>query len=195
MFSVCCVAAQSSTCKKSVKVTGFTQVKSEKSYFYTRPNTKKKIKSYLVTRDFVQVLGQPEGPYSCVLYRNFNGYGGKQTLGWILQETLEPIRRKLERRDLHAIWNKSPCFDDSCTIEITEMSGKPEIKLMSYIHDRPGSNYQVGSVQEFDGRLVLTHVEGSARAPKQMEIVFDQTVEPGAISLSGFEGWAGIYHR
>lgn len=188
-------SASVSTCNKSLKPTGFTRVKSEKSYFHSEPNEKKRNKSYIVTSDFVQILGQHQDGFSCVMFRNYNGHGGKPSLGWLLTDSLEPIKTKLERKDLFASWNKSPCSDDSCVIDIAEVDGKVEINLMSYLHERPGQSYQVGQIQEKDGRWVLSQLQGSAEAPKKMEIEFDKTSEPGTISVAGPNGWAGIYHR
>ena len=187
--------SHASTCSNPTNPTGFTQVKNEKSYFYAEPIENKKNKSYLVARDFVQVIGKPEGTYSCVVYRNYNGYGGKQTLGWMLTDSLEPIRTKLERKDLIASWNKSPCSDESCVIDIAEEKGKLQINLYSYINDRPSETYEVGTIKESDGHLVLSNLKGSSGGQKNMEIEYKKITETGTILVTGPEGWAGIYHR
>lgn len=194
-FSTNLVEAKNQICDKSAKVTAFTQVKDEKSYLYLDPTEIKKSKAFVVAHDFLQVLGKPEGAYTCVVYRNYNGYGGKQKFGWVLTSSLHPARVKLGRNDLFASWNKSPCSDDSCVVNIAEEKGQVEVDMSSYLHNHPGESYQAEKIEESEGHWVLTKLEGSSGAPKKMEIEFGKTEEPGTILLIGPEGWAGTYHR
>ncbi len=195
LFSTIELQANTETCDKSKDVTAFSQVKDEKAFFYTQPLDKKKSKSFLITKDFIQVLGAPVGAFSCVVYRNYNGHGGKKKYGWVLTSTLHPLRVKLERKDLVASWNKSPCFDDSCVVNIAEEKGKLEIDIGSFLNDHPGQSYFVGKTQETSNRLVLTNFQGSDGAPEKIEIEFINTKEPGTILLIGPDGWSGTYHR
>ena len=189
------VEAKDLPCDKSTRVTAFTQVKDEKSHFYLSPIENKKSKAFAVINDFLQILGKPEGVYTCVVYRNYNGYDGKQKFGWMLTNSIHPARLKLERKDLFASWNKSPCSDDSCVVNMTEENGKAAVDMSSYLHDRPSEVYQVGKIEESEGRWVLTNFQGSSEVPKKMEIEFGKTKEPGTILLIGLEGWAGTYYR
>lgn len=195
VFSKNFVEAKDQVCDESTKVTAFTEVSNEKSFFYTHPSDNKKSKAFVVANDFLQVLGTPVGAYSCVVYRNYNGYGGKRKYGWLLTSSLRPSRVMLERKDLSGSWNMSPCSDESCVVNIAEENGQFEVELSSYLHNRPSESYQVGKIKEIEKRLILTNLKGSSGAPEKIVIEFGQTEELGTILLVGPEGWAGTYHR
>lgn len=94
-------------CEGDVKVAGFATVKIEKAYFYTKSpicelpdgSCKTASKAYLVKNNFVQTA-HTEGSFTCAVFRNFDGGGGKKTVGWMLNTNLTSPKKKLERADL-----------------------------------------------------------------------------------------------
>lgn len=55
IFSANLAVAKGQNCDKSTQVTGFTQVKDDKSYFYLNPSANRKSKAFVVAHDFLQV--------------------------------------------------------------------------------------------------------------------------------------------
>ena len=199
-------SANSASCNKNSPVTGFSTVNkpaSEKAFFYKEPlacktkqNCTGKKKAFLVTGNFVQV-GNIEGDFACAIFRNYHGFAGKLTVGWILVSELTPIRRGLMREDLIGSWTKIPCNDnDDCIINIADEGKKTlSIELSSHFNHRPGESLPILSVKESKGQLLLTCQPGSD-CNQPLTLTYDsKELEPGTIKLSGSETFDGIYRK
>lgn len=199
-----CGSLAASNCESVSKVTGFSTIKeSVKAYFYKEPvacenkkNCPSKKKSFLVAKNFVQT-GEIQNKFVCVAFRNFDGYGGKKSIGWILQDELNPIRSRIERIDLKGSWTQMPCpAGDDCGISISEENGKLEVYVDSHLHDRPGSSFEVSSIMEPDGSLVLAgKISGEQKEQKLVIKYSDPDSEPGTISVSGVDFFKGTYYK
>jgi hypothetical protein len=191
--------------KLETKITGFSTVKSSltgKAYFYKEPKaceTGKKChsirKAYLIANDFVQT-GPIKGQFVWAVFRDFDGYGGRETAGWLLLDDLNPIRKKLELKDLTGDWTQMNCeAGDDCGISISvDKNNKFEIFIDSHIHEHPGFSFFVDSIKMLQGKFLLTGMLGGESNKQTLELVYDSPdLEPGTISLSGDEFFNGVY--
>lgn len=199
-------STKSATCDKNSPITGFSKVlksAKEKVFFYKKPTACKETagctirkKSFLVAADFVQI-GKLEGDFACALYRNFNGHGGKITVGWLLVSELGPIRKKLDRSDLVGSWSRIPCNDnDDCTIEIEEDEKKIlSVSLNSHFNQRPAESLSILSVKETPGQLILACQPG-IDCKQFLSLDYDSNdLQPGTIKLLGSETFEGVYRK
>ncbi len=191
-------------CETVSKVSGFSTIKdSVKAYFYKDPiaceskkNCQSRKKAFLVAKNFVQT-GEIQNKFVCVVFRNFDGYGGKKTIGWIMLDDLNPIRSKVERKDLMGNWTQMPCAaGDDCGLSISEENGKLEVFVDSHIHDRPGSSFEVSSISEPDGSLVLTGKVSEKEHEEKLVIRYSTPdSEPGTVSVTGIDFFKGTYYK
>lgn len=200
-------ALWAASCNGELKATGFSTVKAipgGKSYFFREPHMcdaqkscNWKRKAYLVPENFVQTA-QIQNGFVCAVFRNFDGWGGKETVGWLPLADLAPIRATLEQADLLGSWVQIPCSaGDDCIIDITQSEKKElQISVISHLHSRPGISFDVSAVKQEKGKLVLSAVIPGEDETKTMELVYDsKDLEPGTISLSGEDFFAGVYRR
>jgi hypothetical protein len=201
--------SQASTCDLKSSVTGFSRVKSEgiiKSFFYKDPikcqNEKacsSKRKAFIVPKNFVQIAGE-EGEFVCAIFRNFNGYGGKITQGWILKSDLEPIKNKLSIEDfVDSEWWSMKCSagDDCMIIFSQDKKKKWELEVSSHLHNGPGMILQIEKIEEKEDRFELfISTLSKDKTLTKVEIIFHQDhLEPGTILLKGDEYFNGVYRR
>lgn len=199
-------AAFAIDCNLKTKITGFSTVKkvdSGKAYFFKEPKKCEKEKcpwkrkAYIVNDNFVQTSAV-QGDFVCVLHRNFNGYGGKKTVGWLLLSDLNQIRTKLERADLVGDWIQSECENnESCVISISENDKKFfDVSGMSYLHNRPAEVMNVTEVKEEAGQLVLTGTVLTDQKPRKMLLIYDsKDLEPGTFLVKDADDFSGVYYR
>lgn len=186
------------------KVTGFTSIKSEKTFFYKEakectnntlcPN---KRKAYLVKKDLVQT-GESSGAFVCALYRNFNGYGGKETSGWLLKADLEEIKTSLTVDQIQGAWYKNDCGgDDSCIVTISKNSQEQyEVDGTSYLHDHPGMILKTENIKATKGKLLGTGEVMGFEKKFNLEVDYSsEALEPGTILLINADAFSGEYHR
>lgn len=193
-------------CNLKTKITGFSTVKkadSGRAYFFKEPKKCEKEKctwkrkAYIVSDNFVQT-SNVEGDFVCVLYRNFNGYGGKKTVGWMQLSDLNPIRTKLERADLVGDWIQSECENnESCVISISENEKKLfDISGMSYLHNRPAEVMNITEVKEELGQLLLSGTVLADQKPRNMLLIYDaKDLEPGTFLVKDADDFSGVYYR
>jgi hypothetical protein len=195
----------SAKCDAGLKPSGFTTVKGsnkDKVHFYkdlrmceAKPCATM-TKAYLLGENFVQTFQQKDG-FVCALFRNYDGYGGKKTSGWLSLKDLNPIRQTLERKDLIGSWTYMHCPDgDDCVIDISEENKKLSVYIMSHLHSHPGTLMSITNVKEEVGKLVLVRsVEGVPSLDK-IEILYDTLgQEIGTIQLKGEEYFNGVYRK
>lgn len=203
---VSCIA-QAATCGGEAKIAGFSTIKTApggKAFFFQEPRDcgssqtcAWQRKAYLLTGNFVQTA-QMQGSFVCAIFRNYNGWGGRKTIGWLPLSALAPIRAKLERKDLQGSWYQAPCNeDDDCGIDISEDNGKRlSVSILSHIHSHPGAIFTISDIKEQPGKLVITGMAAGEEKPQKIEIIYDsKELEPGTILLRGDETFGGVYHR
>lgn len=203
---VSCIA-QAATCSGEAKIAGFSTIRTVpggKAFFFQEPRDcgssqtcAWQRKAYLMPGNFVQTA-QVQGAFVCAIFRNFDGWGGRKTIGWLPLSALAPIRAKLERKDLQGSWSQVPCNgDDDCGIDISEDAEKRlSVSILSHIHSHPGASFTVSEIKEQPGKLVITGLTAGEEKPQKIEIIYDsKDLEPGTISLSGDETFGGVYHR
>lgn len=186
------------------KITGFTSIKSEKTFFYKDPKECKeaslcpnKRKAYLVKNDLIQT-GESSGAFVCALYRNFNGYGGKETTGWLLKADLDEIKTSLTVDQIQGSWYKNDCGgDDSCIVTISKNNeGQYEIDGTTYLHDHPGMILKTEKVLTAKGKLLTTGEVIGFEKKFDLEVDYSsESLEPGTISLINADAFSGEYHR
>ena len=154
-------------------------------------------KAHLVTNNFVETA-QIDGRFVCAVYRAFDGWGGKETVGWLLLDDLNPIRSKLEINDLIGNWTQMNCgAGDDCGISISvDKDKKLEMYIDSHLHSRPGFVFFVETIKELPGKFLLTGTTGDESDKTILALVYDDLdLEPGTISLSGDYFFDGVYRK
>ncbi len=195
------------SCEKNSKIIGFSKVKSlssKKSSFFKTPKAcvgeeskcENRRPGFLVPGNFVQVA-QSENGFVCVFFRNFDGYGGRLSFGWLAAADLEEVKTKLNTKDLIGDWTQMKCgAGDDCGITISEGENKAlEVTINSHINDHPGAMITITKVVEASNKLELIgEVSGEAKTPKKMSLIYNAAnLPPGSISLIGDESFAGVY--
>jgi hypothetical protein len=199
--------AYSAECKIDTKIKGFTTVKSahnSKSYFYKEPIMCEKgkecrsiRKAYLVSDNFVQTA-QIDGRFVCAIYRAFDGWGGKPTVGWLMLDDLNPVRDRIELKDLIGSWTQMKCgAGDDCGISISaDKDNKLEVNIDSHLHERPFAIFNVETIKISSDKLLLTGSMGGESDKKTLELLYDSPgLEPGTVSLSGDDFFDGVYRK
>lgn len=186
------------------KIYGFSSVKVEKAFFYKEPQIckaktpcKNKKKSYLVKNDKIQI-GDSSVDFVCVIYRNYNGWGGKQTKGWLLKTDLQEIKTKLNINDIEGSWYKEDCGgDESCIVTISKLADNQyEINGTSYLHDHPGMILTTKEVKMTDGKLSASGSIEGLEKNLIFEVIFsNESLEPGTILLKDADGFSGVFYR
>ena len=154
-------------------------------------------KAYLVPNDFVQTA-QVDGPFVCAIFRNFNGWGGKVRFGWLLLKDLNPIRNKLRISDLTGSWWQAPCDNnDDCGIFISaDKTNNFEIDISGHLHERPSDIFNVQSIKELPGKLILLGTESGDDTTTELELSYDNNrSKPGTILIKGSDIFQGEYYK
>lgn len=182
MISLFVSLALAASCDVSMKPTGFSTVTAKKAMFDGK-------KSYLLEGQFVQT-GETKGDLVCVLFRNYDGYGGRKTAGWLRKQDLAPIRTKLERGDVKGYWYRAKCEDDYCSVQFDGA----DVSFASYLHQGPAMSLNVGHVEEKPGHLLLTKITGSDAGSQSADIDYLNSKIPGTLTIEGLSGGAAEFN-